>query len=89
MNKQPPVGKKVNHIYQSGDGEYFLSVEHHGELVLSNPSYPFMFKWEVLEPLMPIGSVKEFGHLLEDKEYEFHEGKSLTVEVTNDGLKAL
>lgn len=79
--------KKANQIYRNAEGEYFLSVEKDGKLVLSNPSYPFVFLWEVLEPVTLVGSAEEFGHLLEDKQYEFHEGNSLTVEVTSEGLE--
>lgn len=78
--------KKLNWIYQNKEsGEYFKSVKKDGKIVLSNPSYPFVFLFEVQEPLKEIGSVKEFGKLVEKKNYEFHSGNTLEVEVDNNG----
>lgn len=79
--------RQPNYVYQNGDGEYFQSVDKNGELCLSNPSYPFVFKWEVLEPLTMIGSFEEFGQLVEKKEYEFYGGDTLSVKVTDNGLE--
>ena len=79
--------KKLNYIYKNQDGEYFKSIKHNGEIVLSNPSYPFFFKWEVLEPLTLVGSADQFEHLLKKEDYQFHEGDTLKVEVGEDGLK--
>ena len=82
--------KEVGYIYKNEDGEYFESVEKNGQICLSNPSYPFVFLFEVLEPLELIGKAEEFRHLVETKDYEFHEGDTLTVEVGDDGnLKAV
>ena len=79
------MNKQVDYIYQNKDGEYFKSIEDRGEIVLSNPSYPFVFLFEVQEPLQEIGSAKEFGHLLEKKDYQWHTGDSLTVNVSSKG----
>ena len=79
--------KKLNYIYKNADGEYFLSVEKNGELLLSNHSYPFLFLFEVQEPLEEIGEAKKYGHLVTKQDYEFHEGESLTVEVSDGQLK--
>lgn len=76
---------KLNKVYKSGDGEYFKSVEKNGEIVLSNPSYPFVFLPRVLEPLEEIGDVVEFEHLIKQEEHQFIEGETLTVKVTDDG----
>lgn len=79
------MNKKINYIYKSQDGEYFKSVEYKGQIVLSNPSYPFFFLFEVLEPLEEVGSADEFGKLVEKKDYQFIEGNALTVEVGSNG----
>lgn len=77
--------KKINYVYKNNDGEYFLCVEHKGELVLKNPSYPFVFLFEVQEPLEEIGEVEKYGHLVKKEEYQFYEGQSIEVEVSKDG----
>ena len=38
------MNMKINYTYKNQDGEYFKTVEKYGEIVLSNPSYPFVFK---------------------------------------------
>lgn len=81
---------KLNTIYKSSDGEYFECVDKDGVLCLSNPSYPFVFLPEVLEPLEEVGDAKEYRHLVEKVDSQFYEGETLNVEVSDDGtLKVL
>lgn len=80
-------GRKPDYVYKNSDGEYFLSVMHKGELVLKNPSYPFVFRWGVQEPLQEIGEAKKFGHLVENKDYQFYEGDTLEVTVKDGELQ--
>lgn len=77
---------KLNYVYKSKEGELFLSVEHNGKMVLSNPSYPFFFLFEVCEPLKEIGSAKKYGHLVKKENYQFGEGGRITVEVKDGNL---
>lgn len=80
--------RKLNYIYKNEDGEYFKCIKNKGQLVLSNPSYPFLFLFETAgKKLEEVGSAKKFGNLVEKKDYEFHDGNELTVEVENGGLK--
>lgn len=76
---------KLNYIYKNEDGEYFKSVEHEGKIVLSNPSYPFFFLFEVQQPLTEIGTAEEFEHLIKKENLEFHKGNTLDVEIDKDG----
>jgi hypothetical protein len=78
--------KKTNYIYKNADGEYFLSQEHSGEIVLSNPSYPFFFKFEVQEPLEEIGEAKEYAHLVKKQNFNLYEGETLEVQVKNGDI---
>lgn len=77
--------KRINYIYKNRDGEHFKSVEHDGKIVLSNPSYPFFFLFEVQEPLEEIGEAEKFEHLIKKEDYQFHKGNTLNVEVNKDG----
>lgn len=77
--------QKVNYIYKNQEGEYFKSVEHEGKIVLSNPSYPFFFLFDVQEPLTEVGTAEEFEHLVKKENYQFHKGDTLTVKVNKDG----
>lgn len=81
--------RKTGLVYKNQDGEHFESVEKDGEIVLSNPSYPFVFKWEVLEPLELIGSVEKYGNLVKKEDYQFHQGETLTVKTTENGLEVI
>lgn len=76
---------ELNTIYKSSDGEYFKCVDREGTLCLSNPSYPFVFLPEVLEPLEEIGDAEKYGHLIEKVDSQFFEGETLNVEVSDDG----
>lgn len=76
---------KLNAIYKNQDGEYFKCVDDRGLLVLSNPSYPFVFLPEVQYPLEEIGDAKDFEHLLKNEHHQFIEGETLTVSVGDDG----
>lgn len=78
---------KLNTIYKSPDGEYFKCIDDMGVFCLSNPSYPFVFPPQVLEPLEEIGSAEKYEHLMEKVESQFFEGDTLSVEVTENGLK--
>lgn len=86
MKKGDKMSKKLNYIYKNKDGEYFKSVEANGEIVLSNPSYPFKFLFEVLEPLIEIGEAEKYEHLMTKEDYQFIKGDSLTVEVKDGNL---
>lgn len=77
--------RKANYIYKNKDGEYFKSVEHAGKIVLSNPSYPFFFLFEVQEPLTEIGEAEKFGHLVRKENHQFYEGNTLNVKVNKKG----
>lgn len=76
---------KTNYIYKNQDGEYFKAIEKDGKIVLSNPSYPFVFLPEVQEPLIEIGEAEKFEHLIKKESYEFHEGNTLNVEIDKKG----
>lgn len=76
---------KINFIYKNQDGEYFKSIEKDGKIVLSNPSYPFVFLPEVQEPLTEIGKAEEFEHLIKKEDYQFHKGETLNVKVNKNG----
>lgn len=78
---------KQNYIYKSPEGEYFKSIEKDGAVVLSNPSYPFVFLPGVLEPLTEVGTAEEFEHLITKQDYEFHQGETLEVEIKDGNLK--
>lgn len=78
--------REVGYIYKnSNSGEHFRSIEKNGELCLENPSYPFVFLFDVQQPLELVGSEEEFGHLVKEEEYEFYEGDELNVEVDKNG----
>jgi len=79
---------KINKIYKNKDGEYFKTVMRSGDILLDSPSYPFLFLPGVQFPLEEIGSAKEFEHLMENKNYEFHSGETLELMVTKDGKLA-
>lgn len=79
--------RKAGLVYQDQNGEYFESIEKDGEVVLSNPSYPFVFLWDALEPLKLIGSIEKHGNLIKKIDLQFYEGETLTVKVTNNGLE--
>ena len=76
---------KINYIYKNQEGEHFKSIEKNGKIVLSNPSYPFVFLPEVQEPLIEIGEAKKYEHLIKKESYEFHEGNTLNVEIGKNG----
>lgn len=76
---------KLNMIYKNTDGEYFKCVDKNRTLCLSNPSYPFVFLPEVLEPLEEIGDAENYEHLIKRVDRQFFEGDTLSVEVTDDG----
>jgi hypothetical protein len=78
---------KLNYIYKNQDGEYFKCVDDRGVLVLKNPSYPFVFLPQVLEPLEEIGKADEFEHLIVTENHEFHEGETLSVSVKSGKLE--
>jgi hypothetical protein len=80
-----PKDVKPNMIYKSGDGEYFKAIERNGQIVLSNPSYPFVFLPQVLQPLEEIGEAEKYEHLVEKVESQWFTGETLSVDVTPKG----
>lgn len=76
---------KLNTIYKNNNGEYFNCIDDRGVLVLTNPSYPFVFLPEVQEPLEEIGEHEKFKHLIKKEVSTFIEGDSLEVEIDNNG----
>lgn len=80
---------KAGLVYQDQNGVYFESIEKNGEIVFSNPSYPFIFLWEAVGPIKLIGSIEKYGHLIRKEDFEFHEGSTLSVKVTDKGLEVV
>ena len=74
---------KINNVYKDEHGEYFKTKNKDGEMVLYNPSYPFVFRLGVMKVQL-VGHVKEFGHLVKKKDYGFYEGNELILRLEGE-----
>lgn len=81
--------KKLNAIYKNSEGEFFQCIEFNGELVLTNPKYPFNFTFEAQGQLEMVETDKTFDQLVKKEDFQFHEGPELNIEIRDGKLEVI